>query len=90
MVENPSEILRMTFNPIVRGVIYLRNKNIFFGIGLQEADRIRYNGQVRTSEGIATASLALDNMIRGGNIATQVLFQGGLEFNPKTLLCSVR
>jgi hypothetical protein len=86
MVENPSEILRMTFNPIVRGVIYLRNKNIFFGIGLQEADRIRYNGQVRTSEGIATASLALDNMIRGGNIATQVLFQGGLEFNPKTLM----
>jgi hypothetical protein len=51
-----------------------------------EADRIRYNGQVRTSEGIATASLALDNMIRGGNIATQVLFQGGLEFNPKTLM----
>jgi viroplasmin and RNaseH domain-containing protein len=86
MVENPSEILRMTFNPIVRGVIYFRNKNIFFGIGLQEADRIRYNGQVRTSEGIATASLALDNMIRGGNIATQVLFQGGLEFNPKTLM----
>jgi hypothetical protein len=88
MVENPSEILRMTFNPIVRGVIYLRNKNIFFGIGLQEADRIRYNGQVRTSEGIATASLALDNMIRGGNIATQVLFQGGLEFNPNTLMFS--
>jgi hypothetical protein len=29
MVENPSEILRMTFNPIVRGVLYLRNKNIW-------------------------------------------------------------
>jgi viroplasmin and RNaseH domain-containing protein len=86
MVENPSEILRMTFNPIVRGVLYLRNKNIWFGTALNEADRIRYNGQVRTSEGIATASLALDNMIRGGNIATQVLFQGGLEFNPKTLM----
>jgi hypothetical protein len=52
MVENPSEILRMTFNPIVRGVIYLRNKNIFFGIGLQEADRIRYNGQVRHLKGL--------------------------------------
>jgi viroplasmin and RNaseH domain-containing protein len=86
MVENPSEILRMTFNPLVRGVLYLRNKNIWFGTALNEADRIRYNGQVRTSEGIATASLALDNMIRGGNIATQVLFQGGLEFNPKTLM----
>jgi hypothetical protein len=86
MVENPSEILRMTFNPIVRGVLYLRNKNIWFGTALNEADRIRYNGQVRVSEFIATASLALDNMIRGGNIATQVLFQGGLEFNPKTLM----
>jgi hypothetical protein len=27
-------------------------------------------------------------MIRGGNIATQVLFQGGLEFNPNTLMFS--
>lgn len=86
MVENPSEILRMTFNPINRGVIYLRNKYIWFGTGINEADRIRYNGQVKVSNLIATASLALDNMIRGGNIATQVLFQGGIEFNPKTLM----
>ncbi len=86
MVENPSEILRMTFNPINRGIIYLRNKNVWFGTGLNEADRIRYSGQVRTAEGIATASLALDNMIRGGNIATQVLFQGGIEYNPDTLM----
>jgi hypothetical protein len=25
-------------------------------------------------------------MIRGGNIATQVLFQGGIEYNPNTLM----
>jgi hypothetical protein len=86
MVENPSEILRMTFNPINRGIIYLRNKNVWFGTGLNEADRIRYSGQVRTAEGIATASLALDNMIRSGNIATQVLFRGGIEYNPDTLM----
>jgi hypothetical protein len=52
MVENPSEILRMTFNPLVRGITYLRNKNVWFGTGLNEADRIRYNGQVRTAEGL--------------------------------------
>lgn len=85
MVNSPTEALRMTFNSLNRGVMYLRNKNIWFGSGLNEADRIKYNGQVRTANGLATASLALDNMLRGGNIATQALFLGGIEYNPNTL-----
>ena len=85
MVDSPTEALRMTFNSLNRGIMYLRNKNIWFGSGLNEADRIKYNGQVRTANGLATASLALDNMLRGGNIATQALFLGGIEYNPKTL-----
>jgi hypothetical protein len=78
------------FNSLNRGVMYLRNKFIWFGSGINEADRIRYNGAVKTAEGLATASLALDNMIRGGNIATQTVFQGGIEFNKDTQMYSGR
>jgi hypothetical protein len=88
MVQNPSDALRMMFNALNRGIMYLRNKNIWFGSGINEADRIRYNGAVKTAEGLATASLALDNMIRGGNIATQTVFQGGIEFNKDTQMYS--
>jgi hypothetical protein len=88
MVQNPSDALRMMFNSLNRGIMYLRNKNIWFGSGINEADRIRYNGAVKTAEGLATASLALDNMIRGGNIATQTVFQGGIEFNKDTQMYS--
>ena len=88
MAQNPSESLRMMFNSLNRGVMYLRNKNIWFGSGINEADRIRYNGAVKTAEGLATASLALDNMIRSGNIATQTVFQGGIEFNKDTQMYS--
>jgi hypothetical protein len=84
MVESPSEAINFMFNSVNRGVMFLRNKFIWFGSGINEADRIRYNGAVKTAEGLATASVALDNMIRGGNIATQVIMQGGVEFNKKT------
>jgi hypothetical protein len=84
MVESPSEAINFMFNSVNRGVMFLRNKFIWFGSGINEADRIRYNGAVKTAEGLATASVALDNMIRGGNIATQVIMQGGIEFNKKT------
>jgi hypothetical protein len=84
MVESPSEAINFMFNSVNRGVMFLRNKFIWFGSGINEADRIRYNGAVKTAEGLATASVALDNMIRGGNIATQVIMQGGIEFNKNT------
>jgi hypothetical protein len=85
MVNSPTTSLSMMFNSLNRGIMYLRNKNVWFGSGINEADRIRYSGQVRTAENLATASLALDNMIRGGNIASQVVFLGGIKFNPKSL-----
>jgi hypothetical protein len=84
MIESPSEAINFMFNSVNRGVMFLRNKFIWFGSGINEADRIRYNGAVKTAEGLATASVALDNMIRGGNIATQVIMQGGIEFNKNT------
>jgi hypothetical protein len=84
MAESPSEAINFMFNSVNRGIMFLRNKFIWFGSGINETDRIRYNGAVKTAEGLATASVALDNMIRGGNIATQVIMQGGVEFNKKT------
>jgi hypothetical protein len=44
---------------------------------------------VKTAEGLATASLALDNMIRGGNIGNpDRLPAAGIEFNKDTQMYS--
>lgn len=67
-----------------RALTYQRNKNIFYGTGLEQADRERYGGQVRNTHGQAIASVALVNAIHSGHVATQVMTQGKLEFNPKT------
>jgi hypothetical protein len=67
-----------------RALTNQRNKNIFYGTGLEEADRAKYGGQVRNAHGQAIASVALINAIHSGHVATQVMTQGKLEFNPKT------
>jgi GNAT superfamily N-acetyltransferase len=64
-----------------RALTYFRNKNIFFGYGLEEADRQRYGGQVRNAHQQAIASLAVVNALHSGNIATQVMTQGKLVFD---------
>jgi len=81
VVTNPGKAINTLFTSVDRGILYLRNKNIWFGSGLNAADFRQYNGALRTGEGIATASVALDNMIRGGNIAVQVVTRGGIKFN---------
>jgi hypothetical protein len=68
-----------------RALLGARNREIFFASALNAADIARYGGQLRTSAGLATASLALDNAIRGNIIATQVIFQGGLVYDSKTM-----
>ena len=83
--DNPMEALGTAANSIDRGVMYARNKNIWFGSGLNAADFAKYNGQLMTSQGLATASVALDNAIRGSQIATEVIFQGGIRFDPVSL-----
>jgi hypothetical protein len=66
-----------------RALTYFRNKNIFFGYGLEEADRQRYGGQVRNAHQQAIASVAVVNALHSGNIATQVMTLGKLVFNNK-------
>jgi hypothetical protein len=64
-----------------RALTYFRNKNIFFGYGLEEADRQRYSGQVRNAHQQAIASVAVVNALHSGNIATQVMTLGKLVFD---------
>ena len=83
-VSDPLEALGTAANSVDRAILYARNKNVWFGSGLNAADFSKYNGDLVTSQGLATASVALDNAIRGGQIATEVIFQGGIKFDPKS------
>jgi site-specific DNA-cytosine methylase len=83
-VSDPLGALGTAANSVDRAVLYARNKNVWFGSGLNAADFSKYNGELLNSQGLATASVALDNAIRGGQIATEVIFQGGIKFDPKS------
>jgi len=82
--ENPREAMTGAGNSVLDGLIYLRNKNVWYGSGLEASDFDRYNGDLKTSEGMATASAALDNAIRSGNIGVEVIFRGGIKFDPRS------
>jgi hypothetical protein len=68
-----------------RATIYLRNKNVWFGSGLDAANFVKYKGQMRDTNDIVNSSIALDNAIRSGVISTQVIMQGGIKYDPKTM-----
>jgi hypothetical protein len=84
-VMHPVATAKDTMDQLLQGITYIRNKNVWFGSGLNAADFKQYNGALRTSEGFATASVALDNAIRGAQLATEVIFRGGIKYDPKTL-----
>jgi hypothetical protein len=74
---------------LVRAITYVRNKNIWFGAGLEMADLSKQKasgleGQLRDSEGKAVASIAVTNALRAGHIASEVIVRGALAFNGKT------
>jgi hypothetical protein len=74
---------------LVRAITYVRNKNIWFGAGLEMADLARQKsagleGQLRDGEGKAVASIAVTNALRAGHIASEVIIRGALAFNGKT------
>ena len=79
--KNPKEAMVGSGNAVMDGLIYMRNKNVWYGSGLEARDFDRYNGELRTSEGMATASVALDNAIRSGNIGVEVIFRGGIAYD---------
>jgi hypothetical protein len=79
--KSPKWALDKAFTAAENTVLYLRNKNIWFGAGLNARDFERYNGALEDSQGLAIASVALDNAISSGNIGVQVVMQGGLKFD---------
>lgn len=84
VVEDPLLAASNMIGQVDRAVTYARNKNVWYGTGLEQADFARYQGQLRDSEGQAIASVALTNAIHAGHVGTQVMIQGGLEFDEKT------
>ena len=84
-VEDPKSLGIDAINLVDRGTIYLRNKNVWFGSGLDTANFSRYEGQMRDTNGIVNSSIALDNAIRSSVISTQVIMQGGIKYDPNTM-----
>lgn len=82
--ENPMMAVPAMVSKLDRATTHVRNKNIWYGSGLEQSDFAKYNGQLRTGQGDAIASVAVTNAIHAGHVGTQVLIQGQLEYNDKT------
>jgi hypothetical protein len=83
--KNPIRATAALGNAANRASIYLRNKNVFFGTGLNIAEQSMYKGALRDSNNMAIASVALDNALRGGIISSEVIMRGGIQWNPNSL-----
>ena len=82
-INDPVEAAKDAGDSAFDAVISARMQTVWFGAGLESRDFNRYGRQLRTSEGLAIASVALDNAIHSANIGIQVLFQGGLKYDSK-------
>jgi tRNA G10 N-methylase Trm11 len=74
---------------LVRAITYVRNKNIWYGAGLEMADLALQKargleGMLRDGEMRAVASIAVTNALHAGHIASEVIIRGALAFNAKT------
>lgn len=83
-IESPVEAAADAGDALLDGALQARMTTAWYGAGLESRDFSKYGGQLRTSNGLAVASVALDNAIHGSNIGIEVLFRGGLTFNPRT------
>jgi hypothetical protein len=82
--EKPMLPINNMVSSVGRGVLYTRVKNVWFGAALDEADRVKYEGQLRDSEGFVVSSIAVTNALHAGHVGTQVMIQGKLSFDPIT------
>ena len=81
-VKDPKSAAAKVGNTLTDAILEARNQAVFYGAGLEARDFARYGGELRTAQELVTASVALDNAIRSGNIAQEVLFRGGIRYNP--------
>jgi hypothetical protein len=84
--DEPAMAYKAMSGKLLRAITYVRNKNIWFGAGLEMAEKINQKaaglaGKLRDGEGRAMASIAITNALHAGNIAVDVIRQGSLAFN---------
>ena len=84
IAESPLLATQNMVGKVDRAVTYARNKNVWYGTGLDLADFAKYNGELRNGQRQAVASIAVTNAIHAGHVGTQVMMQGALEFNNAT------
>ena len=85
-IDAPAMAYKAMSGKLLRGITYVRNKNVWFGAGLELAERINqkaagFAGKLRDGQGRAMASIAITNALHAGNIAVEVIRQGSLAFN---------
>lgn len=85
-VNNPLGTAAQMVGSLDRGLIDIRNQNVWFGTGLDVADFRRYNGQLRDANGKVAASIAVTQAMHGGHVGTNVIRRGALQFNSDTQL----
>ena len=85
VVRDPAGATKRAVTGLDHALLRARNREIFFGAGLNVEDLARYKGEMRVSSGLATASVAVDNALRGWTMASQVIMNGGIEYNARNL-----
>ena len=88
-IDAPAMAYKAMSGKLLRGITYVRNKNIWFGAGLELAEKINQKarglaGKLRDGEGRAMASIAITNALHAGNIAVEVIRRGSLAFNTES------
>jgi hypothetical protein len=88
-IDAPAMAYKAMSGKLLRGITYVRNKNIWFGAGLELAEKITQKagglaGKLRDGEGRAMASIAITNALHAGNIAVEVIRRGSLAFNTES------
>jgi hypothetical protein len=88
-IDAPALAYKAMSGKLLRGITYVRNKNVWFGAGLEMAEKFTQKaqglaGKLRDGEGRAMASIAITNALHAGHIASEVIMRGALAFNGKT------
>ena len=88
-IDAPAMAYKAMSGKLLRGVTYVRNKNVWFGAGLEVAEKFTQKaqglaGKLRDGEGRAMASIAITNALHAGHVASEVIMRGSLAFNNAT------
>jgi len=83
-IDNPTEEAVRMLSGSYDKLIHFRNKNVFFGTGLESAEFKRYKGQLVNDQNEAIAVVALTNALHASHVMGNVMMNGKLEYNPKT------